>query len=304
MSRNLIMIPFAYDDEHMASCFKSDEKSKRMYFECVCVSCLSAKKNGNSDVALVTNIDVPAEYRHLLEKNEVQIIKLDFKDFRFETDQLWYLAFYKLNALYHVSRMLDYDNFCYLDTDVYVQHDFDPIWKECAEHIMMYDINHGLQVNDYRIIVEEFSQYFGERKCITHFGGEFFAASRKNAIAFSATCLEIFQRMCDEKITTTKGDEYIISIAAFQHTQSIKNAGAYVYRFWSGTFYLVSTNYRYNPVCVLHMPAEKGRGIARIYHYIASKSDLPKNTIVWKCCHLRRQPLAFFLLGVIRNKLK
>jgi len=215
MSKNLVIIPFAFDQEHMASCVNSDMKTLQMYLRCLCVSCVSVKENGGAlDVALVTNVEIDPPYKQLLEKHGIKIIHLDFQDFMFNTDRLWYLAFYKLNAIYHVSRMYKYDNYCYLDSDVVVQHNLDLIWKECSENILLYDINHGLQVKDYQIIVEEFKQYFGEEKLITHYGGEFFAANRDNTLVFSETCLNIFNRMNSENLATTKGDEFIVSIAA------------------------------------------------------------------------------------------
>ena len=40
--------------------------------------------------------------------------------------------------------------------------------------------------------------------------------------------------MLQKNFITTKGDEFILSLAANEMRESIKNAGAYIYRFWTG----------------------------------------------------------------------
>lgn len=242
---------------------------------------------GGAAIVVVSNIDIPNGFRDILINNGIELIKEDFDLFRFKTDKLWYLAFYKLCALYKMCRKYEYDNYCYLDTDVYIQHSFDPIWRECSQNILLYDINHGLQVKDYTIIVEELTKYYGEEKYIIHFGGEFFASNKENAIAFSNECLKVFNQMVSKNIETTKGDEYILSIAADLLKNRIKNAGAYIYRYWTGlNFRLTSTNFKYNEVCVLHMPNEKEKGIKKLYRFIVSRNKIPKNKKVWTMCRI------------------
>ena len=95
---------------------------------------------------------------------------------------------------------------------------------------------------------------------------------------------------------TTKGDEFIVSLAAKQIKQKIKNAGAYIYRYWTGwKFRLVSTCYQYNAVVVLHMPNEKIRGILKIYQFIKKKGRLPSDKYVWNVCNLKKRKCSVFL---------
>lgn len=101
---------------------------------------------------------------------------------------------------------------------------------ELKDNILLYDINHGLNVKDYEIIVEEFNR-FGIDSYITHYGGEFFGACRNNAILFIDECKLIFEDMQKKNFVTTKGDEFILSIAAYRKREIVKNAGAYIYRF-------------------------------------------------------------------------
>ncbi len=45
-----------------------------------------------------------------------------------------------LCALLHAVEELDYDNYAFMDSDVYVQTDFSEIWKEYQEKIIPLDV--------------------------------------------------------------------------------------------------------------------------------------------------------------------
>lgn len=214
--KNIICIPFAFkENTNTGVNVKGDVFT--VYLKNACVALCSAKHyNPGCEVSFVTNISIdnlPGEYVDILKKNDVTITEVPFDEFTFSGNYLWSLAFYKLCILKHMSKM-NYQNICYLDTDVYIQSSFDPIWKECDENILLYDINHGLQVDDYRIICSEFEKYFGKKKWITHFGGEFFAASMLNAQLFVEKLDKVYEKMLSDDIATTKGDEFLLSIAA------------------------------------------------------------------------------------------
>ena len=69
--------------------------------------------------------------------------------------------------------------------------------------------------------------------------------------------------------------------------EDIKNAGAYIYRFWTGAkFRLVSSCYKNNKVLILHMPAEKTRGILQLYSKYIAKEKFPTEHKVAKICRL------------------
>lgn len=243
---------------------------------------------------MATNLrktDIPEEYLRVLDAAGVEIREIPFDSFRFRGDYLWALAFYKLCALKHFCSRDDWDCFCYMDSDVYCQANFDPIWKECERNILLYDINHGLQAEHYRRFCEEVREFGKNNELITHFGGEFFAASNKLGKEFCRRAEEIYREMIARDFVTTKGDEFILSLAAHSMRAHVKNAGAYIFRFWSGFFFrLVSTCFQANGVLALHLPAEKKQGILRIYDSFIKKGKIPKNKTVWKICRLTRVP--------------
>lgn len=76
----------------------------------------------------------------------------------------------------------------------------------------------------------------------------------------------IYEEMVRKEFKTSKGDEFILSLAANEMKEIIKNAGAYICRCWTGLdFWLVSTCYEYNKVLILHLPAEKEKGLLKLY---------------------------------------
>lgn len=82
--------------------------------------------------------------------------------------------------------------------------------------------------------------------------------------------------MLQKNFITTKGDEFILSLAANEMRESIKNAGAYIYRFWTGAgFRLISTCYEYNRITILHLPAEKEQGMLKIYDKYIKIGKIP-----------------------------
>ena len=93
--------------------------------------------------------------------------------------------------------------------------------------------------------------------------------------------------MIDKKFFTSFGDEFILSQAAEKQKALIKNAGAYIYRFWTGAFHLVSTCYKYNPITVIHVPDEKINGMIKIYNYYCRNNKLPSIEKVYSILGLK-----------------
>lgn len=76
----------------------------------------------------------------------------------------------------------------------------------------------------------------------------------------------IYEEMVRKEFKTSKGDEFILSLAVNEMKKNYKNAGAYICRCWTGLdFWLVSTCYEYNKVLILHLPAEKEKWLLKLY---------------------------------------
>lgn len=303
--KKLICIPFAYKDGMNSGVNISGGKKLEIYLKNASVALVSAKQfNSDCDVAFATNLkekELPNEFLKILREWDIQVLEIPYNEFEFPGDYTWSLAFYKLCVLKRISEM-KYMSVCYLDTDVYIQGNFEAIWRECEQNVMLYDINHGLNTDDYISLCDEVEEFYGNRKLITHYGGEFFAASSSNAKEFVNVCEQVYSKMLEKDFRTTKGDEFILSVAAENMKASIKNAGAYVYRFWTGaSFRLVSTCYEYNRIIVLHLPAEKEHGMLKMYDHYIRRGIVPSDKNAWRIFRLSKMPLADQGKRVLRN---
>ncbi len=302
--KKAICIPFAFDTNKNSGVNISHQSQVLMcYLQNACVALVSAKKyNPEAEVMLVTNINeqsIPQEITSVLSKYDVRIQVIAFDQFLFPDHYRWSLAFYKLCALHHLVEM-EYDAICYLDTDVIIQGSFDAIWEEIDNYIMLYDINHGLNTKEYVEICAEFSTYYGKKTHITHYGGEFFCANLENAKLFIQNAHLVYRNMIEGEFQTNKGDEFIVSIVADNMKALVKNASPYICRFWTGVrFRLVSDCYRNNPVVVLHLPAEKERGMVKIFRRYVLNTGLPEKEVIWSICRLSKQPLTDRLAQIL-----
>lgn len=288
----IICIPFAHRKNANTGVNIDAKSSVQTYFKNASVALCSAKcYNPECDVALITNLmqdEIPFEYRNLLEKADISILHVPYDEFLFPDKYLWSLAFYKLCVLKYLTTT-DYEAVCYMDTDIYIQGSFENIWEECKEHILLYDINHGLGTKDYQMLCDEMKTFTGKKIFPTHYGGEFFAASLELANVFCEECENVYKRMIMTSFVTTKGDEFILSLAAYSLRNMVKNSGAYVFRFWtSASFRYVSTCYKHNRIVVLHVPSEKEKGIVSIYNKYVSRGKIPDDKSCWRLLRLTR----------------
>lgn len=246
--------------------------------------------DGDTDVALVTNIDVPTTYRQLLDSYGVQIIRVDFNDFNFGKQYSWGLAFYKLCALYNVVRQTQYKCYALIDSDVYIQNHFENIWRECHHSVLMYDINCGLDSAAFLTFEKEMKQLRGggDYTAITYYGGEFFAANRNDALIFSDCCKAIFDEMQQKQFRTERGDEFISTLAAHTSNLRIKNAAPYVFRFWTGRYRVIKSTSIRTTMPVLHCPGEKMHGMLTLYSRYIVRHKHPSQRSVWRILHISR----------------
>lgn len=304
-NKKLIIIPYAYGGNTGVS-IQQPSRQLDTYMKNCCTACLSAKHNAgiDNDVMLVTNIDVPEPYASILISAEIKIEKCPFDNFNFGSTDVngktisWQLAFYKLCALEYCVKTLDYNFYSYLDSDVFVQASYERIWNDASDNILLYDINEPCD----GYMVKEMQSFLHSNKYLTHFGGEFFAASKYLTLKFIQECENIYKEMTTSSYTTKSGDEFITSIAASRLKIHVKNAGAYIRRYWTGSYRLMCNDYKFKNIVILHMPAEKEQGILTIYKKYIRKGIVPPREKVWKMAHMNQRSLRV-VLGLILRKL-
>ena len=245
------------------------------------VSLVSAKKNNpHCDVALITNIEIPEKFQALFLKHNVLTIQVPFDKFLFDVNLKWNLDPYKLCALDYLVNETKYEQFLLLDTDTYVQSDLTNLWTEAEQKILLLHIRSGLSSIDMQHVNETYKKLYGKSVYLTLYGGEFICGSRNMLKEFLGHCQTVYNDMIAKKISTEKGNEFLVPAAVVNCPQLIKEGGAYIDRYWTGRWYTVSTNY--TRICILHLPAEKDYAIPAIYKYICKHEKLPKNKKVYK----------------------
>lgn len=142
-----------------------------IYWKNSVVALYSAKKqHSECDVALVTNTDVPEQYKNLFIDAGIKIFREPFDEFVFGENIVWGLAFYKLCAM---KKMLEknYSYYLMMDTDVYVQSRFDDLFTEMEYNIMLHD-RHPRLSNKIEIANNlECERYTKSKRPITKWGG-------------------------------------------------------------------------------------------------------------------------------------
>lgn len=306
-SKQLIMVPYA----HIATMetgvnvgTKNRDKQKEMYLKNCCVALVSAKTyNPEADVALVTNIEVPQPYLAILNQAGAAVIRVPFDKFNFGEKYVWGLAFYKLCAQYHISHNTDYEAIACLDSDIYIQGSFKPVWESAKEAPVFYRLAAGTAENTASRIFGEAAEFRGKNEVFTHYGGEFFVASSRQMRSITEIEEDIFQQILERGFRVSTGDEFISSMVANTMQDVIRPANDYVFRFWTGTYRSISPAYKTTLIC-LHVPAEKEAGMLRIFDGYISRGKIPPREKVWNMLHIPHRSLPDTLKAAIKKIIK
>ncbi len=313
--KNLICCAFAFKEgfqTSMQTIKAAGQDMTQMYLKNIFVALTSAKlHNPNDDVCLVTNCKLPKEWSARLQEQHILIKEVPFTSFEIPPEFPWALAFYKLCALQAmVCQKEQYDHILLMDADTYTTHSYNELWEEADYGVLLFPVGHSFHHSDREIIRRDFERYFpkeAKEYNIVHYGGEFVAGSPKHLKRYLEICHLIYDKVkaAGYQMEPHAGDETIWSIAAaLARTElAVTEAGAYLYRFWTGEFYLVSTVTVSNPVCIWHIPNEKETGFLRIYEYYQKHKAFPSIQLSMKMFGMRtpKRPFNLYTLG---NKIK
>ncbi len=306
-SKYLIMIPYAHIssmETGLNVAAKNSNKQMELYLKNCCVALVSAKTyNPEADVALVTNIEVPEPYMEILSSANVSVIRVPFDKFNFGEKYVWGLAFYKLCAQYYISHHTDYEAVACLDSDVYVQASFAPVWEAAESSVVVYQLGTGTAEVKTTKIYAEAAAFRGVNEDFTHYGGEFFVASSADMRSITEKEEAVFKQMQERGFRVSTGDEFISSLIGNTMKERIMPANDFVFRFWTGTYRSISEKYKTTLVC-LHVPAEKGTGMLSLFDRYISRGRLPSREKVWKLLHISRRGVKVALITIAKKILK
>lgn len=285
MNKKLICCPFALLDGYNGSANQNKTKeSLYIYLKNAAVSCFSAKvHNPNVDVGFVHNLKtIPQEFSLFFKKNDILTIYVEFDDFRFPPDYKWSLAFYKLCVMNYMAYNSDYNSIIILDTDTCVIGNVDSIWKICENRLMLYNVQHSLDLDAYQSRIEEYRKLYPNNLYPTVWGGEFIGASKAILKSFVEECKKVYQKLKVENFYTQFGDEFITFCAAENYSGKIIDAAPYVRRYWTTNIYYQCFTDHELLLKILHIPNEKNDGFIRIYNYITKHNSLPNNKKIFR----------------------
>ncbi len=306
-SEYLIMIPYAHIsnmETGMNVAVKNSSRQRDLYLKNCCVALSSAKAcNPEADVALVTNIEIPEPYMTILDKAGAAVIRVPFDKFNFGEKYVWGLAFYKLCAQYYISHHTGYKAIACLDSDIYVQGSFTPVWERAKSSLVLYRLGTGTAETTTTKIYAEAAQFKGINEPFTHYGGEFFVASSADMREITQKEEVIFKKMMETGFRVTTGDEFISSLVANTMQERIVPANDFVFRFWTGTYRSISESYKTTLVC-LHVPAEKGAGMISLFDRYICKGRIPPREKVWKMLHISHRSTKAVLITIVKKILK
>ena len=313
---NIIVNAFAFLDKYRSgeniSINKggSEEQIKELYLKNSCISLISAKRfNPQDEVALCTNIEVPQYYIEILNKEEIKILKIPFDTFQFEKEMKWSLAFYKICVLNHLLEETCYEKICLLDCDTIVNKDFAALWDEAGYGVLMYNTFDSYESKMRQDIKREFQELFPEYDCRNneYFAGGEITGDRKYIKELVHTCRLIYNTMLSKKKETTVGDEFFwYGVDKMKPGLIIAGNGYYEHYWTYEGFRLISTNYFYKKVSVMHFPVEKEKGIIKVFDYYVRKREFPEQRILWHMLSLPqpdgRNVYIWHILSILKKK--
>lgn len=319
--KNLIFCAFAFKEGFQTSMQTEKEAGSlvtEMYLKNIFVALTSAKLyNPNDDVCLVTNCDLPDEWQKRMDGQGLMVKKVAFNAFEIPKEFPWALAFYKLCALEAMTEQgAEYDHILIMDADTYTTRSYEELWQEADYGVLLFPVGHCYNHSDREIIRRDFVKYFPEKASslnIVHYGGEFVAGKVEALKHYLEYCTKIYDRIkaAGYQMEDHAGDETIWSVAAAlaknEGDLTITEAGAYIYRFWTGAFYLTSTVTVSNPVCIWHIPNEKETGFIRLYNYYQKHQAFPKiekAMAVFGMGRAKRPFNVYTLLNKVNGKIK
>lgn len=260
------------------------------------VSLYTAKQHSpETDVAIVTNIPLQGEYRELFETNGIKNHIIPFDKFNVPETFKWGYAFYKLCALYHMVKEFEYDTYLELDTDTITVSNLMPMWEdvEYSKRILLYNLHRPISHPVGKVINEDYHKVYDFPLHIDQLGGEYICGRKKELEEFLELLEEIYTEYSAfnfKLLDPGSGDEAFVSMTAARLKKGVLGfANPYINRFWTGSFYLVSTNWKYDPVLIWHLPAEKNYGMLKLYSIFSrcngnGSKKMTKEEMAKICC--------------------
>ncbi len=303
MNNKLVYVPVSYEEGYRmsANVTCSNQKGVEIYLKNAFVALKSVQKyNNDVDLALVINFELSPFYKELFESNNIGIYKINFDDYKMPHDFVWSLTFFKITALKHIVINTDYQYSLQLESDEICISDFDDMWHELDYKLLMvyspFRVDHPDRLK-YSKLFHDFYNCDNTNLKICKTGAGFIAGKKDNLLHFIEVCDQIYNHIKENNYSVEKnvGDELYTSLYCALYPERVNDAAPYATVYWTSDFYYVSTNYKYDPVSIIHLPAEKTRGFITLFNYYLKNNKLPDNNFIFKKMRFPKTPKIFFV---------
>lgn len=264
------------------------DKNMDVYLKNSFISLYSAKiHNNDSDVMLVVNYELQDNEKKMFLDKGIKIIQLKTSVFNFPDNFKWAPAFFKLDALKYLSEY--YDLVCVVDTDTVFVDKCKYLWEEAKNSLLIFDVDYSLESEKRKITIDLYNDLYKNKEIINHWGGEIICGSSQEIKQLINSCEDVYLLLEKDfdKLSNGFGQEALMSIAISKANIKIKRANKYCMRYWTRRFYLVDTNY--NNISIWHLPAEKDRGLIKIFNKTQKNGVLPSKKNIAKLVFLKRK---------------
>lgn len=252
-----------------------------VYVKNAIVSLASAKIwNPEAVCILNCNFEFSPELKKTAEQAGIQIHRVPYGKYKSREEFSWAITQYKFDSMdYMVHQIMENgDCMILLDTDTVCVQNLDEIFEEAENALILYPISHGYFHERRHSMIRNYRKLYGDdQRNLVHYGGEFFAGSREELDRLLESCAQIIEKARKNEELEPWDDEHILSMAVEQELkQRVYPANAYINRYWTNRFYLVSTNYFHDPVKIWHLPAEKNYGMIVLFEYFQKHGCFPE----------------------------
>lgn len=281
----------------------NEYKGYEVYIKNAVVSLVSAKQhNLDTDVALVTNIQLEEKWKKIFKKNGIIIFECSYENFCMSADVKYSLSYYKLCAFDYILKNTNYDRFCFLDCDTYCVNNFENIWLEVDDAFLVVPNDSSLNERIRKELIQIYGKINGGvSQKIVHVNSALIVGTRTELVDIINRCESIYNKLIQiNDIKPEGGDEVIWSLALADYKGKIHSPKAYIllaniglYEYWVDKKY-----YEDEDIIIWHLPSEKRYAMIWAYNKFEQTNKVPNMKQMAKACRIRKIYNRFTLLSI------
>lgn len=306
-SRNLIFEALAFIENYESNPNMTKavnlKKGFDIYIKNAVVSLLTVKKhNPDTDLALVTNIELEKKWKEIFLSNNIKVLKCDYTEYRMPADTVYSLSYYKLCAFDFILSHTEYERYCFLDCDTYGVGSFKKLWIEADSAFLMIPNDSGIDAKIRKELIDIYELINdGTSKKIPHISSGFIVGTRYDLLSVMMGCKKIYNTLISlEHISPQGGDEVIWSLALADYSGKMYSPKAYVLLSNIGAkeYWVDKPDFQDENIVMWHLPAEKRYALIWAFNKFQKTGKFPEIREMARACRIRHIRNHFTILSV------